>query len=353
MIYKEYNTLSDFDVSDFPEVGMMFMVKEKDENNAFPVYRYTGDENELYSYITGLSSGEAIKGEPGEPGKDGEQGIPGQAGKDGITYQPVIGTITSISSTQNATASVSVNEENKTATFNFGIPKGKDGSTPKITENTSNTEDFYRLDITIGDKTFTTPNLMGVIGMEYKNKSVGTPVGEIISYMGTIAPSNYLICDGTEYPITDYPYLAQHFVDNFGSINYFGGNGISTFAVPDLRGEFLRGAGTNTHENQGNGESVGKHQDGTTQTAMAIWANDRLGLVMESDSTGVKLYTNTDKETSKTNVYERRYGNYNITKQSVKSTYRYTSRPTNTSVLYCIKYQPTYWITPTNNIDKE
>ena len=23
-------------------------------------------------------------------------------------------------------------------------------------------------------------------------------------------------------------------------------------------------------------------------------------------------------------------------------------RPTNTSVLYCIKYQPTYWITPTN-----
>ena len=49
----------------------------------------------------------------------------------------------------------------------------------------------------ISDEVFTTPNLMGVIGMEYKNRSVGTPIGEIISYMGTITPANYLICDGS------------------------------------------------------------------------------------------------------------------------------------------------------------
>ena len=73
--------------------------------------------------------------------------------------------------------------------------------------------------------------------LEYVNESQGledTPVGHIISHMGTIAPKHYLICDGSEYNISDYPYLTQHMIDNFGSVNYFGGDGVTTFAVPDL-----------------------------------------------------------------------------------------------------------------------
>jgi hypothetical protein len=61
-----------------------------------------------------------------------------------------------------------------------------------------------------------------------------TPVGHIISHMGTVAPKHYLICDGSEYNISDYPYLVQHIIDNFGTVNYFGGDGESTFCVPDL-----------------------------------------------------------------------------------------------------------------------
>lgn len=71
--------------------------------------------------------------------------------------------------------------------------------------------------------------------VEYINTTQGiedTPVGHIISHMGTTAPKHYLICDGTEYGITDYPYLAQHIEDNFGSVNFFGGDGVNTFAVP-------------------------------------------------------------------------------------------------------------------------
>ena len=71
------------------------------------------------------------------------------------------------------------------------------------------------------------------------------PVGSVISYMGMTAPDNYLICDGTTYNISDYPFLADHIKNNFGSYNYFGGDGTTTFAVPDLRGEFLRGTGNN------------------------------------------------------------------------------------------------------------
>lgn len=62
-----------------------------------------------------------------------------------------------------------------------------------------------------------------------------TPIGHIISFMGTKAPDHYLICDGSEYNITDYQKLADFINDQFGSYNYFGGNGTTTFAVPDLR----------------------------------------------------------------------------------------------------------------------
>ena len=71
--------------------------------------------------------------------------------------------------------------------------------------------------------------------VEYVNSANGiedTPVGHIISHMGTKAPKHYLICDGAEYDIDLYPNLAQHFKSEFGSVNYFGGDGETTFAVP-------------------------------------------------------------------------------------------------------------------------
>lgn len=63
----------------------------------------------------------------------------------------------------------------------------------------------------------------------------GTPIGSIISYLGRTAPRDYLTCDGGEYSISDYPELAAFFQKEFGSANHFGGDGESTFAVPDMR----------------------------------------------------------------------------------------------------------------------
>lgn len=61
-----------------------------------------------------------------------------------------------------------------------------------------------------------------------------TPVGHVMSCMSINAPKHYLICDGTEYNISDYPHLAQHFMNEFGKYNYFGGDGVNTFAVPTI-----------------------------------------------------------------------------------------------------------------------
>lgn len=192
---------------------------------------------------------------------------------------------------------------------------------------------------------------------EILNKAAGTPVGEIISYMGTTSPENYLICDGTEYQIAQYPILAQHFADNFGSKNHFGGDGTTTFAVPDLRGEFLRGSGANSHnnslteKNEGNGEAVGVHQ--SASVVSPVGSSSENGVRYFSSSGDVEMWEGMVNPDSSSEYH----GSNTWVKTSTPNTSQrrryFTSRPTNTSVLYCIKYQPTYWIAPTDDTDKE
>ena len=193
--------------------------------------------------------------------------------------------------------------------------------------------------------------------VEYVDSTKGiedTPVGHIIPYMGNNAPKHYLICDGGEYNIVDYPYLAQHFTDEFGSVNYFGGDGTTTFAVPDLRGEFLRGTGVNSHANQGSGATVGEHQDGTDIPVIAQYiANDTAYLYTpgrkteryphEMDSVLIEGYTGFN--TVRSERAEQGNNTTDIRRESI------TTRPTNTSVLYCIKYEPTYFMKNTYSAD--
>lgn len=73
--------------------------------------------------------------------------------------------------------------------------------------------------------------------VQYVNTTQGiedVPVGNIITVAGDIAPKHYLLYDDTEYNITDYPYIAQYIKDQFGSFDYFGGDGINTFCVSDI-----------------------------------------------------------------------------------------------------------------------
>lgn len=117
LIYKEYDSLDDFDMSDFISPGQMFGVKPSEEGGTYDVYRFAGeDEEPMYTFITSLTAGESIKG---EQGIQGEQGRDGQDGKDGTTYTPTIGTVTT---GHDVGASVEVNENEKTAVFSFTFP---------------------------------------------------------------------------------------------------------------------------------------------------------------------------------------------------------------------------------------
>lgn len=224
------------------------------------------------------------KGEKGEQGEPGQDGINGQDGENGIT--------------------------------------------PTIDEETNH---WYIGNTDTGIKAVIDP-------LEYTSEESGledTPVGHIISHIGTTAPKHYLICDGTIYNISDYPKLAEHFRKDFGKVNQFGGDGTTTFAVPDLRGEFLRGTGTNSHENQGSGSEVGEHQDATRHLIITNY-NGIVQVKLSETSTGCTDEDYLENLSRATNI------NGNTFTESAPG--YYTSRPTNTSVLYCIKCESTYYV---------
>jgi microcystin-dependent protein len=81
-------------------------------------------------------------------------------------------------------------------------------------------------------------------------------VGEIKMFAGTFAPLNWVFCSGQMLPISAYNTL-------FALIGtQFGGDGTTTFGVPDLRGRIPIGAGTGpglssrTPGNKGGAETV-------------------------------------------------------------------------------------------------
>jgi microcystin-dependent protein len=63
------------------------------------------------------------------------------------------------------------------------------------------------------------------------------PTGSVLDFAGTVAPTNFLLCDGTIYNMSQYP--------NLGALlgSMYGGNGTTTFAVPDCRGRASIGVG--------------------------------------------------------------------------------------------------------------
>lgn len=82
------------------------------------------------------------------------------------------------------------------------------------------------------------------------------PIGAMTDFAGTHAPLGWLLCDGSTHPIASFPRL-------FAVIgNTYGGDGVTTFGVPDARCRSTAGAGS-TVGDQGNnlvmgvGEKVG------------------------------------------------------------------------------------------------
>lgn len=92
------------------------------------------------------------------------------------------------------------------------------------------------------------------------------PVGTMMPYGGTSAPTGFMLCDGSAISRATYSDLYTAIGDAFGE-----GDGSTTFNLPDMRGRFVRGVD--------NGQGV--DPDAATRTAMATGGNtgDNVGSV--------------------------------------------------------------------------
>ena len=159
------------------------------------------------------------------------------------------------------------------------------------------------------------------------------PVGVINPYGGATAPDGWLLCHGQALSRTEYADLFAVIGTSFGS-----GDGSTTFNVPDLRGEFLRGAGSNSHTDQGHGGVVGAHQDATDIPYYYVAGNSTRRVdffVKNQDVTYIHNYdANIGASTEGISIY---------TDNTWSGEYPMSAsvRPTNTSVNYIIKAKQT------------
>ena len=177
-----------------------------------------------------------------------------------------------------------------------------------------------------GMRIYANGTMVEVLGERGPAGPDGSPIGTVISFMGSAAPEDYLVCDGGVHNIAEYPDLAEFFRKQFGAANHFGGDGEATFAVPDLRNLFLRGYHGEADE-QLSGE-IGEKQAGTIFPYILI--DEGSFIQVQAAESRIE---NLDSVSGDAPAYKLGYTN----KKGFSAPTQFTSRPANAAVLYCIK----------------
>lgn len=117
-----------------------------------------------------------------------------------------------------------------------------------------------------------TAGLMGLPNTAVPDDAFGAlgyraPVGTVLWYTGETAPAGYLLCDGSAVSRTDYAALFAVVGTTFGS-----GGGSTTFALPDLRAKFVRGAGASKEYTATFGKTQEASSVISTQTEYSVLA---------------------------------------------------------------------------------
>jgi microcystin-dependent protein len=86
---------------------------------------------------------------------------------------------------------------------------------------------------------------------------MNTFIGQVLLFAGDYAPKGWSICDGSLLNISDYPELFIVLGTTYG------GDGITTFKLPDLRGRVAVGTGTGSGLTQRNSGDIGGSESNT------------------------------------------------------------------------------------------
>lgn len=161
------------------------------------------------------------------------------------------------------------------------------------------------------------------------------PSGIIQPFGGASAPTGYLACDGSAVSRTTYAALFAAIGTTWGA-----GDGSTTFAVPDLRGAFLRGTGSHGTSTMANGNdfagpSVGSFENDQMQNHKHSIYSSISGAT--GTGSGAVNYAASSPGTFEHYPYSSEMAESNH--PSAEGTPRAgdETRPFNAGILYCIK----------------
>jgi len=155
------------------------------------------------------------------------------------------------------------------------------------------------------------------------------PVGKVIMFAGAAEPQGYLTCDGRVISRSTYSDLFNTIGTAFGA-----GDGSTTFNIPDLRNEFVRGASSTRNVGTKESDQFKEHRhSGTTSTA----GEHAHGGVPQRRSdtdrgTGGSSLFSVDNTGSTSNAGSHNH-TFNTTLVGGSET-----RPRNVALQFCIKY---------------
>lgn len=95
------------------------------------------------------------------------------------------------------------------------------------------------------------------------------PVGTVMPFAGSTAPSGYLLADGSAISRTEYASLFAVIATTYGA-----GDGSTTFNLPDTRGVFVRGVGTQTIGSVSYSGTLGAKQNDQLQGHRHVMQNN-------------------------------------------------------------------------------
>jgi microcystin-dependent protein len=153
------------------------------------------------------------------------------------------------------------------------------------------------------------------------------PVGIILPYSKTTAPTGFLLCDGSAVSRTTYSDLFAAIASTAGQ-----GNGATTFNVPDLRGRFIRGWDN----------AAGRDPDAATRTAINTGGNTGDNIFsLQDEEFKAHTHNQTDNVSGTgTGAIQPVGGNsaVNTGSRATSSTGGNETRPKNVNVNFIIKY---------------
>ena len=149
----------------------------------------------------------------------------------------------------------------------------------------------------------------------------GVATGTVVSLATSTEPTGYLECDGAAVSRSTYSGLFSTIASTYGA-----GDGSSTFNLPDLRGEFIRGfdngRGVDTSRVFGSAQAQQTNNLATVRLSSGVTANDTTIAVPEDGTTSPKIYSGANGPPLLSLSFNNRGGE---------------TRSRNIALMYCIK----------------